>query len=60
MSQTVWAKGILLKAKKEDKLRSKKRAKRQAKRQAKSLIRIQGASSKQSAGTSPPESSEQK
>jgi hypothetical protein len=55
-----WAKGILLKVKKEDKKRNKKKIKRQAKRQAKSLIRIQGAASKLSVGTSTPESSTEK
>jgi hypothetical protein len=60
MGQMNWAKGILLKAKKEDKRRAKKRVKRQVNRRAKSLIRIQEAASKLSAGTPAPELSEQK
>jgi hypothetical protein len=60
MSQTSWAKRILIKAKREDKLRANKRVKRQADRKAKSLIRVQNSASKQSAGTPAPEPSEQK
>jgi hypothetical protein len=60
MSQMSWAKGILLKSKKEDKSRAKKRVKRQAKRQAKSLIRIQGATPKLVEPTPVPESTDQK
>jgi hypothetical protein len=56
MSQICWAHKILIKVKREDKSRAKKRVKRQAKRQAKSLIKIQGAASKLSAGTPTPES----
>jgi hypothetical protein len=60
MKETGWARGILLKVKKEEKSRDKKRVKRQIKRQAKSLIRTQSAAAKPSAETPAPESSEQK
>jgi len=59
MKETGWAKGILVKAKKEAKNRNKKRVKRLVKRDAKRLIRIQGSASKLSAGTAPVEPSVQ-
>ena len=46
MKETGWAKGILVKAKKEAKNRNKKRVKRLEKRDSRRLLRIQSSASK--------------